>query len=102
MAVVKLTESKDENVYIVTCHFDSIQQILRMKQKKKTPSTSVESKRSPIVLSRQGVIRLRPTNVNAPSLLQPNQNARRLVMSKHGFNFGRAAKVIRSTSVNAP
>jgi hypothetical protein len=101
MAVVKLTESKDENVYIVTCHFDSIQQILRLKPKK-SPSTSVESKRSPIVPLSQGVIRLRPTNVNAPSLLQPNQNAPRLVMSKHGFNFGRAAKVIRSTSVNAP
>jgi hypothetical protein len=85
-AVEQLAESKDENVYIVACHFDSIQQKLRIKQNKRRP-TSVELKCSLIVVSRHGVIRLRSTNLNVPTLLQLNQNARGLVMSKHGFKF---------------
>jgi hypothetical protein len=90
-AVAQLAESKDENVYIVACHFYSFQQKLRIRRKK-SPSTSAETKRSPIVASKHGVVRLRSTNAYAPSLLQSNQNARLLIMSKHGFNFGRAAK----------
>jgi hypothetical protein len=65
-AVGQLAESKDENVYIVACHFDSIQQKLRIKQNKRRP-TSVELKCSLIVMSRHGVIRLRSTSLNAYS-----------------------------------
>jgi hypothetical protein len=74
-AIEQLAESRDENVYTVACHVDSIQHKLGIKQKK-SPSTSVELKRSPIVASRHGVVRLRLTNVNASSLLQSNHNTR--------------------------
>jgi hypothetical protein len=47
---------KDKNVYIVACHFDSFQQKLRQIKRKKSPSTSAESKRLPIVVPRHGVI----------------------------------------------
>jgi hypothetical protein len=32
-AVEQLAKSKDENVYIVACHFESIQQKMRIKRK---------------------------------------------------------------------
>jgi hypothetical protein len=51
------------------------------------------------LLRRDSVVRLRSTNVNAPSLHQSNQNTGWLVMSEHVLNFGRAAKVTQSTSV---
>jgi hypothetical protein len=36
MAVEQLAELKDENVYIVTCHFDSSPQKLRIKTKEES------------------------------------------------------------------